>query len=123
MTAIDKGILNMKKFEIIIPHRRLDDVSQILKGINVGGMSHYEIEGRGKVKAEPVAIGRGTAQYTPEFIPRVKVEVIVRDDQVEGLINELTGKLGGDVRGGKIFVTDVQIAVDLSSKQRGESAI
>ncbi|MGA7897517.1 MAG: P-II family nitrogen regulator [Nitrososphaeraceae archaeon] len=123
MTAKDKGILKMKKFEIIIPHRRLDDVSQILKGINVGGMSHYEIEGRGKVKAEPVAIGRGTAQYTPEFIPRVKVEVIVRDDQVEGLINELTGKLGGDVRGGKIFVADVQIAVDLSSKQRGESAI
>ena len=62
-------------------------------------------------------------RYTPEFIPRVKVEVIVRDDQVEGLINELTGKLGGDVRGGKIFVTDVQIAVDLFSKQRGESAI
>ena len=58
MTAKDKGILKMKKFEIIIPHRRLDDVSQILKGINVGGMSHYEIEGRGKVKAEPVAIGR-----------------------------------------------------------------
>jgi nitrogen regulatory protein P-II 1 len=113
----------MKKFEIIIPHRRLDDVSQILKGINVGGMSHYEIEGRGKVKAEPVEINRGTSQYTPDFIPRVKVEVIVRDDQVEGLINEVTEKLGGDARGGKIFVTDVQIAVDLSSKQRGESAI
>ena len=42
---------------------------------------------------------------------------------MEGLINELTEKLGGDVRGGKIFVTDVQIAVDLSTKQRGESAI
>ena len=52
----------MKKFEIIIPHRRLDDVSQILKGINVGGMSHYEIEGRGKVKAEPVAISRNNCQ-------------------------------------------------------------
>ncbi len=106
----------MKKFEIIIPHRRLNDVIEILKGFNVGGMSHYEIGGRGKVKAEPVAIDRGTAQYTPEFIPRVKCEVIVKDDQVEGLINEVTEKLRGDVRGGKIFVTDVQIAVDLSSK-------
>ena len=106
-----------------MPHRRLNDVSQILKGVNVGGMSHYEIEGRGKVKAEPVAIGRGTASYTPEFIPRIKVEVIVKDDQVEGLINKLIEKLGGDVQGRKVFVTDLQIAVDLSSKQRGESAI
>ena len=107
----------MKKFEIIIPHRKLNDVSQILKGINVGGMSHYEIEGRGKVKAEPVAIGRGTAQYTPEFIPRIKAEVIIKDDQVEGLISKLIEKLGGDVLGGKVFVTDVQIAVDLSTKR------
>jgi nitrogen regulatory protein P-II 1 len=113
----------LKKFEIIIPHRKLNDVSQILKGINVGGMSHYEIEGRGKVKAEPVAIGRGTAQYTPEFFPRIKAEVIIKDDQVEGLISKLIEKLGGDVLGGKVFVTDVQIAVHLSTKQRGESAI
>jgi nitrogen regulatory protein P-II 1 len=45
----------MKKLEIIIPHRRLDDVSEILKDANTGGMSHYRIEGRGKIKAEPVA--------------------------------------------------------------------
>jgi nitrogen regulatory protein P-II 1 len=113
----------MKKLEIIIPHRRLDDVSEILKSANTGGMSQYKIEGRGKVKAEPVEVARGTARYTPEFIPRTKVEVIVRDDQVETLINKLVEKLGGDALGGKIFVTDVQIAVDLSSKKRGESTI
>ena len=49
----------MKKFEIIIPHRRLDDVSKILKSANIGGMSHYRIEGRGKVKAESVAVEEG----------------------------------------------------------------
>ena len=113
----------MKKLEIIIPHRKLSDVSEILKSANTGGMSHYKIEGRGKVKAEPVAIGRGTTQYTPEFIPRTKVEVIIKDDQVEGLINELVEKLGVDALGGKVFVTDVQTAVDLASKVRGESAI
>jgi nitrogen regulatory protein P-II 1 len=113
----------MKKLEIIIPHRRLNDVSEILKSANTGGMSHYKIEGRGKVKAEPVAIGRGTTQYTPEFIPRTKVEVIIKDDQVEELINKFVEKLGGNTLGGKIFVTDVQTTLDLSSKQRGESAI
>ena len=113
----------MKKFEIIIPHRRLNDVSEIMKNANTGGMSHYKIAGRGKVKAEPVAIGRGTARYTPEFIPRTKVDVIIKNDQVEELIDKFIEKLGDDTLGGKVFVTDVQTAVDLSSKQRGESTI
>lgn len=112
----------MKKMEIIIPHRRLVDVSEILKSANTGGMSHYRIEGRGKVKAEPVEIARGTARYTPEFIPRTKVEVIIKDDQVETLVDKLTERLG-DTLGGKVFVTDVPVAVDLSTKKRGESAI
>ena len=82
-------------------------------------MSHYKIEGRGKVKPESVAIGRGTAHYTPECIPQDQVEVIIKDDQVEELINKLIEKLGSDALGG----TDVQTAVDLASKVRGESAI
>jgi len=112
----------MKKMEIIIPDRRLNDVSDILKNANTGGMSHYRIQGRGKVKAEPVEIARGTDKYTPEFIPRTKVEVVIRDDQVETLIERLDEKLG-DSLGGKIFVTDVNVAVDLSTRNRGESAI
>jgi nitrogen regulatory protein P-II 1 len=112
----------MKKMEIIIPHSRLGDVSEILRDANTGGMSHYRIEGRGKVKAEPVEVARGTARYTPEFIPRTKVEVIIKDDQIETLIDRLTDRLG-DALGGKVFVTDVSVAVDLSTKKRGESAI
>jgi nitrogen regulatory protein P-II 1 len=113
----------MKKFEIIVPHRRLDDVAEILKSINVGGMSHYSVEGKGKVKAEAVTVGRGTMKYTPEYRPRTKVEVIVRDDQTESLINKLVEKLAGDALGAKLFVSDVHIAVDLSANKRGESAI
>jgi len=112
----------MKKLEIIIPHRRLDDVSEILKDANTGGMSHYRIEGRGKIKAEPVAAARGTMRYYPEFIPRTKVEVIVKDVQVEDLIKSLIGKIGNEL-GGKIFVSDVSVAVDISTNNRGESAI
>ncbi|MGA7368544.1 MAG: P-II family nitrogen regulator [Nitrososphaeraceae archaeon] len=113
----------MKKFEIIIPHRRLDDVAEILKSTNAGGMSHYSVEGRGKVKAEPVEVARGTAKYTPEYRPRTKVEVIVKDDQVESLINKLVERLGGEALGGKLFVSDVHVAVDLSTNKRGDSAI
>jgi len=113
----------MKKLEIIIPHRRLDNVSEILKSANTGGMSHYKVEGRGKVKAEEVAVGRGTMKYTPEYVPRTKVEVIIKDDQLESLINKLVENLGGDSLGGKLFVTDVHVAVDLSTNKRGESAI
>ena len=112
----------MKRIEIIIPHRRLDDVSEILKDANTGGMSHYRIEGRGKVKAEPVEAARGTARFTPEFIPRTKVEVIVKDEQVEPLIDRLTERLGDEL-GGKLFISDVLVTVDLSTKKRGESAI
>jgi nitrogen regulatory protein P-II 1 len=113
----------MKKLEIIIPHRRLDDVGEILKSTNTGGMSHYGVEGRGKVKAEAVSVGRGTMKYTPEYRPRTKVEVIVKDGQVESLINKLVERFSGDALGGKLFVTDVPVAVNLSTNKRGESAI
>jgi len=112
----------MKKMEIIIPHRKLHDVSEILKSANTGGMTHYRIEERGIIKPEEVAIGRGTARYTPEFIPRTKVEVIIMDDQVEALIDLLVEKLG-DTLGGKLMVTDVPILVDLATKRRGEYAM
>lgn len=113
----------MKKVEIIVPHRRLVDIGEILKDANTSGMSHYEIQGRGKVKAQEVAVARGTMKYTPEYIPRTKVEVIIRDDQLESLINKIVERLGGDSLGGKLFVSDVQVAVDLATTKRGESAI
>ena len=113
----------MKKLEILIPHRRLVDVSEVLRNANTGGMTQYKVEGRGKVKAQEVAVGRGTMKYTPEYVPRTKVEVIIKDDQLESLINTLTERLSGDSLGGKLFVTDVPIAVDLSTNKRDESAI
>lgn len=113
----------MKKLEIIIPHRRLGNVNEILKSANTGGMSHYKIEGRGKVKAQQVAVGRGTMKYTPEYIPRTKVEVIIKDDLAESLINKLVERLGGDSLGGKLFVSDISAAVDLTTTERGESAV
>lgn len=112
----------MKRIEIIIPHRELNAVHEILKDVNTGGMSYYTIEGSGRIKAEPVTIGRGTMQTRPDYIPRTKVEVVVKDEQVEDLISKITDRLGSEL-GGKIFVVDVSVAVDLRTKKRGEAAI
>lgn len=112
----------MKRIEIIIPHRMLGDVHGILKEVNVGGMSHYRIEGSGRVKAQPVTTQRGTSQTQPEYIPRTKVEVVVKDEQVEEIISKITDRLSTEL-GGKIFVVDIPIAVDLATKKRGEEVI
>jgi nitrogen regulatory protein P-II 1 len=112
----------MKKIEIIIPESKLKDAHEILKDVNSGGMSYYTVEGSGRIKAESIIVGRGTTQTQPEYIPRMKVDVIVKDHQVEQLVSKLTDRLGSE-SGGKIFVVDVPIAVDIRTKKRGEDAI
>lgn len=62
----------MKKIEIIVPDRLFNDVNKIVKDAHAGGMTYCRVEGRGKIKAKPVAIDLGTRQYTPEFVPRIK---------------------------------------------------
>lgn len=64
-------------------------------------MSHHRIEGMGKVKTDAVSVGRGTMRYKPEFIPRTEVEVIVKDEKVEGLISVFRDKLVDNI-GGKV---------------------
>jgi nitrogen regulatory protein P-II 1 len=112
----------MKRIEIIIPHRLLADAHGILKEVNVGGMSHYRIEGSGRVKPQPVTSQRGTSQTQPEYIPRTKIEVVVKDELVEEIISKITDRLSSEL-GGKIFVVDVPVAVDLATKKRGEEVI
>ena len=125
---INKGITVLylyhilKRIEIIIPHRKLEDAHEIVKDVNTGGMSYYTVEGSGRIKAERITVGRGTAQTQPQYIPRTKIEVVVKDHQVEDLISKITEKLGSEL-GGKIFVVDVPIAVDLGTKKTGEDAI
>ncbi|MEO9320374.1 MAG: P-II family nitrogen regulator [Nitrososphaera sp.] len=112
----------MKKVEIITPNGHLTEVHAVLRDMNVRGMSHYPIEGAGRIKAEPVVESTHPTAM-PEYIMRHKVEVVVRDTQVEPLIKKIEEKFRDDPQGGKIFVMDVPLAVDISSDARGESAI
>src|SRR5215212_9547745 len=113
----------MKKIEIIVPDGLFNDVNGIIRDTYAGGMTHYRVEGRGKIKAKPVAIARGTRQYTPEFIPRIKMEVVVNDDQVDGIVSKTGNELANPAGGGKIFVVDVSRAIDLATKEQGEKAL
>ena len=118
------SFLTMKRIELIIPHRELKEAHEILKDVNTGGMSYYKIEGtgRGTRNVYPITIGRGTMKTQPDYVPRTKIEAVVKDEQVEELILEFTDKLGSEL-GGKIFVVEVPIAVDIRTKKRGEAAI
>jgi nitrogen regulatory protein P-II 1 len=113
----------MKKIEIIVPDRLFNDVNRIIRDMHAGGITFQRVEGRGKIKAKPVAIARGTRQYTPEFIPRIKMEVVVKDDQVDGIVSKIADELANPAVGGKIFVVDVARSIDLATREQGEKAL
>ena len=122
-TAYIEVEIPMKEIQIFVPDQALRDVNDILKKAEVGGMSHYRIHGRGSSKSEEVAVGLGTMRYTPEDNPRTKIEVVVRDDQVDSLIYKIADKLRASDIVGKIFVLDVPIALDIRTNKTGESAL
>jgi nitrogen regulatory protein P-II 1 len=114
----------MKKLDIIIPHERLSEVNDILHKHKVGGITFYDIKGRGRAKQEPVAIGRGVMRYVPEFGSRTKIEVLVKDSLSKQIIDDLLKKIStGSTSDGKIFVYDVAEAYDIGSKESSDSAL
>ncbi len=116
--------LNMKRLDLIIPHERLEEVNEILHKHKVGGMSFYDIKGRGRAKREPVAVGRGVMRYVPEFGFRTKIEVLVADSLVRPIIDDIMKKVStGSASDGKIFVYDVAEAYDIGSKETGDAAL
>ncbi|HZB73475.1 MAG TPA: P-II family nitrogen regulator [Nitrososphaeraceae archaeon] len=64
----------MKRLDLIIPHERVREVNEILHNFKVGGMTMYDIKGRGRAKQEPLAVGRGVMRYIPEYGSRTKME-------------------------------------------------
>ena len=114
----------MKRLDIVIPHERLSEVNDILHKNKVGGITFYDIKGRGRAKQEPVAVGRGVMRYVPEFGSRTKIEVLVKDSLSKEIIDDLLKKIStGSTSDGKIFVYDVAEAYDIGSKESGDSAL
>lgn len=114
----------MKRLDLIIPHERLNEINEILHKHKVGGMTFYDIKGRGRAKREPVSVGRGVMRYVPEFGFRTKVEVLVPDDMAKAIIDDVLKVIStGSASDGKIFVYDVIEAYDIGSKEKSDAAL
>jgi nitrogen regulatory protein P-II 1 len=114
----------MKRLDMIIPHERLSEVNELLHKHKVGGMTFYDIKGRGRAKREPVSVGRGVMRYVPEFGFRTKIEVLVPDAKAKEIVDDLLRTLStGSASDGKIFIYDVAEAYDIGSKEKDEAAL
>jgi len=112
----------MKKVEAIIKPFKLDEVREALSEIGVSGLTVTEVKGFGRQKGH-TELYRG-AEYVVDFLPKVKVEVILADPLVERAIEAIvkaahTGKIGD----GKIFVTSVEQVVRIRTGESGEAAV
>ena len=109
---------------MIIPHERLSEVNELLHKHKVGGMTFYDIKGRGRAKREPVSVGRGVMRYVPEFGFRTKIEVLVPDAKAKELVDDVLRTLStGSASDGKVFIYDVAEAYDIGSKEKDEAAL
>lgn len=114
----------MKRLDLIIPHERLTEINELLHRHKVGGMTFYDIKGRGRAKREPVSVGRGVMRYVPEFGFRTKIEVLVPDTKAKAIIDEVLKVIStGSASDGKIFVYDVVEAYDIGSKEKSDAAL
>jgi nitrogen regulatory protein P-II 1 len=112
----------MKKIEAIIKPFKLDEVKQKLTSIGITGMTVSEVKGFGRQKGH-TELYRG-AEYTVDFLPKVKIEILATDEMTPKIIETImeaaqTGKIGD----GKIFVSSVEDVVRIRTSERGEEAI
>ncbi|MBI5286702.1 MAG: P-II family nitrogen regulator [Deltaproteobacteria bacterium] len=112
----------MKKIEAIIKPFKLDEVKKALNEINIQGMTVTEVKGFGRQKGH-TELYRG-AEYTVDFLPKVKIEVVTTDDLAGKVVEVITtaartGKIGD----GKIFVSPVEETVRIRTGERGKEAL
>lgn len=114
--------VGMKKIEAIIKPFKLDEVKEALLEIGIGGMTIVEVKGYGRQKGH-TEIYRG-AEYVVDFIPKVKLEVVVKDDQLDLVIEKIidhakTGKIGD----GKIFIYNLDKAIRIRTLDINDEAL
>jgi nitrogen regulatory protein P-II 1 len=112
----------MKKIDAIIKPFKLEEVKDKLNEIGVQGITVTEVKGFGRQKGH-TELYRG-AEYVVDFLPKLKMEIVVADDQLEEVINALmkaaqTGRIGD----GKIFVSDLEDVIRIRTGERGKEAI
>ncbi|MDO8694974.1 MAG: P-II family nitrogen regulator [Sheuella sp.] len=112
----------MKQVTAIIKPFKLDEVREALAEVGVNGLTVTEVKGFGRQKGH-TELYRG-AEYVVDFLPKIRVEMVIADDLVDGVIEAIvkaarTGKIGD----GKIFVSEVQQAIRIRTGESGDSAL
>jgi nitrogen regulatory protein P-II 1 len=112
----------MKKIEAIIKPFKLDEVKEALQDVGVQGLSVVEVKGFGRQKGH-TELYRG-AEYVVDFLPKVKIEVVLPDEQVERAVDAIiqaakTDKIGD----GKIFVSTIEQAIRIRTGESGDDAL
>jgi nitrogen regulatory protein P-II 1 len=112
----------MKKVEAIIKPFKLDEVKEALSGIGVEGLTVTEVKGFGRQKGH-TELYRG-AEYVVDFLPKIKLEIVVTDELVDKVIDAIVGAANtGRIGDGKIFVLPLEEAVRIRTGERGGAAV
>lgn len=112
----------MKKIEAIIKPFKLEDVKDALTAIDVTGMTVSEVKGYGRQQGHS-ELYRG-AEYVVDFLPKIKIDVIVKDEDVDAAISAIVGAAKtGKIGDGKIFVSAVEKVVRIRTSEENEEAI
>ncbi|MFA5929119.1 MAG: P-II family nitrogen regulator [Candidatus Margulisiibacteriota bacterium] len=112
----------MKKIEAIVRPEKLDDIIEKLESFGYSGLNVTEVSGHGRQKGI-VEQFRGK-EYKLTFMPKVKLEIVVKDSQAEKIVSAICeAAFTGEVGDGKIFISEVTDAVRVRTKERGESVI
>ncbi len=112
----------MKKIEAIIKPFKLDEVKDELNNIGVLGLTVIEVKGYGRQKGH-TELYRG-AEYAVDFLPKIKIELVVTDDQVDDVIEAIKTKAQtGRIGDGKIFVSSIEEVIRIRTGESGKDAI
>ena len=112
----------MKKIEAIIKPFKLDALKEAVSGLGIHGMTVTEVKGFGRQKGHK-EVYRG-AEYVVDFIPKVKVEIVANDDQIDQIINTIVGAVKtGKIGDGKIFVMPVETVCRIRTGEKDKDAI
>src|SRR5215467_4958223 len=113
----------MKKIEAIIPEEKMDPVFNALKNLNISGFTYFTVKGRGSRPRPMVSAGRG-GRFESAYNVNTCVIVIVNDNAVGSTIDAITAHASTGLAGeGKIFVYNVEDAVDVGTKKHGDSSL
>jgi len=112
----------VKKVEAIIKPFKLDEVKEALQEVGIQGLSVIEAKGFGRQKGH-TELYRG-AEYVVDFLPKVKIEVVIADDQLDSVIEAIVGAAKtGKIGDGKIFVSNVEQAIRIRTGEEGSDAL